>query len=360
MTDRTLDLVTDQTLDLLVVGAGPTGIAVGAAAVQRGLETLLVDQGPLCASLQAYPTDLIFFTTRERLEIADVPFSIPEVKPNRRQALVYYREVVKRHEVPLALYEPVEAVERLDPSDPRAADGARFVVRSHPASGGPSDGHVRLARAVALATGYFWNPNRLGVPGEGLPWVRSRYVEPYADFGRRVVVVGGGNSAAKTALDLWRNDARVTLIHRRSELKPTIKYWIRPDIDNRIAEGAIDARFSSRVVAFRDGDGATERGVEIDGPEGPSFVPADVAYVLIGYVPDVELQRGAGVEVDDESAIPTFEPTTCESNVPGLYIAGTLQAGRFTNRLFIENSRDHGERIVAHLEAHLSTVGSAV
>lgn len=362
--------MTDPTLDLLVVGAGPTGIAVGAAAVQRGLETLLVDQGPLCASLQAYPTDLIFFTTRDRLEIADVPFSIPEVKPNRRQALVYYREVVKRHRVPLALYEPVEAVERLDPSDPRASDGARFLVRSRPASDGSPGGRVRLARAVALATGYFWNPNRLSVPGEDLPWVRSRYLEPYADFGRRVVVVGGGNSAAKTALDLWRNDARVTLVHRRPELKGTVKYWIRPDIDNRIAEGSVDARFSSRVVAFRDGDGDGggdgggerwgERGVEIEGPDGPSFIPADVAYVLIGYRPDTELQRGAGVEVDEETAIPTFEPDTCESNVSGLYIAGTLQAGRFTNRLFIENSRDHGERIVAHLAAHLRDVGATV
>lgn len=345
--------MSETVLDLVVVGAGPTGIAVAAAAVRRGLAVLTVDQGPLCASLQSYPIDLVFFTTRERLEIADVPFTIPESKPTRRQALVYYREVVKRHGVPLALYEPVERVETL--SAP-AGDGARFLVHSRPAAGA----RTLRARAVALATGYFWNPQRLGVPGEDLPWVETIYREPYAHFGQRVLIVGGGNSAAKTALDLWRNDAQVTLVHRRAELKPTIKYWIRPDIDNRIEEGSIDARFESRVVAFRDGDGTTPRGAEIEGPGGRDFVACDAAYLQIGYVPDVELQRAAGVEVDGETAIPAFDPETCESNVPGLYIAGTLQAGRFTNRIFIENSRDHGKKIVDHLERRLGGSGRAV
>ncbi len=339
--------MSEPVLDLLVVGAGPTGIAVGAAAVRRGLATLVVDQGPLCASLQAYPTDLTFFTTRERLEIADVPFAIPEVKPNRRQALVYYREVVKRHGVPLALHERVERIEPLNAEGAGSPgpDGERFAVHS------VRDGLPRLrrARAVALATGYFWNPRRLGVPGEDLPWVTSRYVEPYAHFGDRVVVVGGGNSAAKTALDLWRNDARVTLVHRRDQLKESVKYWIRPDIDNRIGEGSIAARFSSRVVAFEDGADRESRGVRIDGPDGPELLGADAAYVLIGYVPDSALQRAAGIEVDPDSLIPTFDPETCESNVPGLYIAGTLQAGRFTNRIFIENSRGDGRKIVDHL-----------
>jgi len=345
--------LSDRVLDLAIIGAGPTGIAVAAAAVRRGLDVLAVDQGPLCASLQAYPTDLVFFTTRERLEIADVPFTIPESKPNRRQALVYYREVVKRHGVPLALYEPVDRVETL--ASP-AADGARFLIHSRPAAGP----RTLRARAVALATGYFWNPRRLEVPGEDLPWVRTIYSEPYAHFGQRVLVVGGGNSAAKTALDLWRNDAEVTLVHRRAELKSTVKYWIRPDIDNRVAEGSIDARFDSRVVAFHDGDGSAPRSAEIDGPGGRDIVPCDAVYVLIGYVPDVELQRAAGVEVDEETAIPVFDPETCESNVAGLYIAGTLQAGKFTNRIFIENSRDHGKKIVDHLERQLRGAGRAV
>jgi thioredoxin reductase (NADPH) len=338
--------MSDDVLDLLVVGAGPTGIAVGAEATRRGLATLVVDQGPLCASLQAYPTDLVFFTTRERLEIAGVPFTVPEVKPNRRQALVYYREVVKRHGVPLALY---ETVERVEPAA-GAGDGARFVVRT------VKDGLVRerRARAVALAIGYFWNPRRLGVPGEELPWVRWRYVEPYAHFGQRVMIVGGGNSAAKTALDLWRNGVEVVLVHRRAALKDGVKYWIRPDIDNRIAEGSIEARFDSVVSAFESGGASGGvRGARVDGPAGSELVPVDVAYVLIGYHPDVELQRRAGIEIEPDSLIPTFDPETCESNVPGLYVAGTVQAGRFTDRIFIENSRDHGARIVDHLSGHL-------
>ncbi len=348
-------------LDLLIVGAGPTGIAVGAEAKRRGLSTLLVDQGPLCASLQAYPADLEFFTTRERLEIAGVPFTVPEVKPNRRQALVYYREVVKRHEVPLALYEKVETVEPIGEAEEGGGgdrnDRSRFVVRSL------GDGRVRerRARAVALATGYFWNPVLLGVPGEDLPWVLTRYVEPYPHFGRRVVVVGGGNSAAKTALDLWRNDAIVTLVHRRGAVKESVKYWILPDLENRIAEGSIAARFESRVVAFEDAagpDGAGHgRRVVIDGPNGREALPVDTVYLQIGYAPDVEIQRRAGVSVDPETLIPDFDPETCESNVPGLYIAGTLQAGRFTDRIFIENSRDHGARIVDHLKAVLRSSG---
>jgi thioredoxin reductase (NADPH) len=338
-----------EVLDLLVVGAGPTGIAVGAEATRRGLATLVVDQGRLCASLQAYPTDLVFFTTRERLEIAGVPFTVPEVKPNRRQALVYYREVVKRHRVPLALFERVESVEPVD----GGGDGARFVVRTI------KDGLVgeRRARAVALAIGYFWNPRRLGVPGEELPWVHWRYVEPYPHFGQRVLVVGGGNSAAKTALDLWRNDAQVVLVHRRAALKDGVKYWIRPDIDNRIAEGSIEARFESVVTAFEDGGASGGvRGARVTGPGGSERVPVDVAYVLIGYHPDVELQRRAGIEIDPDTLIPTFDGETCESNVPGLYVAGTVQAGRFTDRIFIENSRDHGARIVDHLERRLREV----
>lgn len=358
-------------LDLLIVGAGPTGIAVGAEAKRRGLSTLLVDQGPLCASLQAYPADLEFFTTRERLEIAGVPFTVPEVKPSRRQALVYYREVVKRHGVPLALYETVESVERVataeaeaeeggggdggraEEGDGRDRDGTRFLVRSL------KDGRVRerRARAVALATGYFWNPIRLGVPGEELPWVLTRYVEPYPFFGRRVAVIGGGNSAAKTALDLWRNDAVVTLIHRRRAVKDSVKYWIKPDLENRIAEGSIAARFESRVTAFRDATGAPgddrHRHVLLETPDGPEELPVDTVFLQVGYTPDVAIQRGAGVEIDPETLIPSYDPETCESNVPGLYIAGTLQAGRFTDRIFIENSRDHGDRIVDHLKKTL-------
>lgn len=332
--------------DLLVVGAGPTGIAVGAEARRAGLDVLLVDQGPLVASLQAYPADLEFFTTRERLEIAGVPFTVPDVKPNRRQALVYYREVVKRHQVPLALYEEVTAL---------VPEGDGFRVDS------VKDGlaRQRRARAVAVATGYFWWPNRLGVPGEDLPWVLQRYVEPYPHFDQDVVVVGGANSAVKTALDLWRNGARVTLVHRGPAVRKSVKYWLRPDFENRVEEGSIAVRFESRVRAFHAAAAAADgsrRGsqVEIEGPGGVERLPADAAYVLIGYSPDTTLLERAGVEIDPASLVPAYDPESCETNVPGLYVAGTVQAGRRTNKIFIENSRDHGARIIAHLKLRLA------
>lgn len=321
------------TPDVLVVGAGPTGIAVAAELVRAGATVLLLDQGPLCASLQAYPTDLEFFTTRERLEIAGVPFAIPEVKPSRRQALVYYREVVRRYDLPLALEEKVLAIER---------EGQGFALTSE------RDGLVRRRRtgAVVVATGYFTHPRRLAVPGVDEPWVHHRYLEPYAHFDQRVVLVGGGNSAAKIALDLWRNGARVTLVHRRTDFKGSLKYWIRPDLDNRLAEGSIAARFETVVTGFETG---TEgRRVHLLGPHGPETLEADAVYVQIGYEPDPSLLLAAGVRVDPESRVPEFDETTCETGVPGLYVAGTVQAGIHTNRLFIENSRDHGTKIAAH------------
>jgi bacillithiol disulfide reductase len=327
-----------EILDLLVIGAGPTGIAIGAEARMAGLSVLLVDRGPLTAAIQGYPTFMEFFTTRDRLEIAGIPFAIPEDKPTRRQALVYYRSVVDRYGVPLALYEDALPVER---------EGELFRVRTRPVLGGGE--RVRRSRAVALATGYFINPCRLGVPGEDLPWVSSRYKEAYPHFAQDVVIVGGGNTAAEAALDLWRNGARVTLVHKNAAVRPGVKYWLKPDVENRIAEGSIASRFESRVKAF-----LPEGAVEIAGPGGPEVLPAQAAYVLIGYRPDAEFERRCGVEVDPETLIPSYDPETCESNVPGLYIAGTLQAGRWTDRIFIENSRDHGPKIVAHLKTRLA------
>ncbi|HEX6864864.1 MAG TPA: NAD(P)-binding domain-containing protein, partial [Thermoanaerobaculia bacterium] len=207
------------------------------------------------------------------------------------------------------------------------------------------------ARAVAVATGYFGNPRRLGVPGEDLPWVSTRYKEAYPHYRQDVVIVGAGNTAAEAALDLWRNGARVTLVHRGPHVKPGVKYWVKPDIENRIEEGSIAARFNSLVCAFREGGG-----VEIQGPNGAELLPAQAAYVLVGYTPEVELLQRAGVRIDPESLEPAYDPATCESNVPGLYVAGTIQAGRRTDRIFIENSRDHGPLIVEHLVKRLAQV----
>ena len=328
----------NETLDLIVVGAGPTGIAIGAEARRQGLSVLLVDKGPLTAAIQGYPTFMEFFTTRDRLEIANVPFSIPDVKPTRRQALAYYRMVVEHYDIPIALYEEVQEVRK---------EGDEFTVHTRRMQGP----RTLRARSVALATGYFFNPRRLGVPGEDLPWVAHNYKEPYQHFGQDVVVVGAGNTAAEAALDLWRNSVRVTLIHRGTGVKAGVKYWVKPDMENRIEEGSIPALFNSQVRAF-----LPEGGVELLTPEGPRALPAQAAYVLIGYQPDADFERRCGVEVDPETLIPVHDPETCESNVPGLYVAGTLQAGRWTDRIFIENSRDHGPKIVAHLKSRLAAV----
>ena len=327
-------------LDLLVVGAGPTGIAIGAEAIRRGVGVLVMDRGPLTAAIQGYPTFMEFFTTRDRLEIADIPFTIPDDKPTRRQALSYYRMVVDRYQIPLALYEEVLEIRKEDKS------GEGFAISST----GRQGARELRARAVAVATGYFGNPRRLGVPGEDLPWISLRYKEAYPHYRQDVVIIGAGNTAAEAALDLWRNGARVTLVHRGPHVKPGVKYWVKPDIENRIEEGSIASRFNSLVCAFREG------GVETQGPNGLELLPAHAAYVLVGYTPEVDLLQRAGVRIDPESLEPAYDPATCESNVPGLYVAGTIQAGRRTDRIFIENSRDHGPLIVDHLARRLAQV----
>lgn len=319
-------------LDLLVVGAGPTGIQLGAEARRAGLSTLLVDRGPLVAALIDYPVEMRFFTTADRLEIAGVPFPLVEDKPSRNQAIAYYQGIARSFDIPLALREEVRAIEPL-------AEGG-FRVVSHGAEGAVE----RQARAVAVATGYFGNPLRLGVPGEDLPWVHPRYREPWGHFGEPVVVVGAGNSGAEAALDLFRHGARVTLVHRSSAPKATVKYWVRPDLENRIAEGSIAARFDSRVEAFE-----SPGRVIVRGPGGREAIAASAAYVLIGYEPETDLLSRAGVRIDAETLVPEFDPATCETNVRGLYVAGTIQAGRETHRIFIENSREDGPRIVGHL-----------
>lgn len=329
-----------EPLDILIVGAGPTGIAVGADAVRAGLSVLLVERGALTDAILNFPTYMTFFTTRDLLEIADVPFAIPEDKPDRRQALSYYRAVAAHYRLPLALHEQVQWARR---------EGEPFAVETMT----PAGPRRRLARSVVLATGYFGDAKVLGVPGEDLSWVHSRYREPLLHFGEKVVVVGGGNSAAEAALDLWRAGARVTLVHRGAAPKPTVKYWLKPDLENRIAEGAIDARFGARVTGFENasggagGDSALGR-VLIETGAGHERLAADAVYVLLGYRPDSELQRRCGVSVDPSTLVPAHDAATCESNVPGLYIAGTLQAGADTGKIFIENSRDHGRRIVDH------------
>ena len=317
--------------DLLVVGAGPTGIAIGAEARRAGLDVILLERGPLTANLMGFPVYMRFFTTRDLLEIAELPFAVPDDKPDRRQALAYYRAVAAHYRLPVALHEEVR-------SAARGADGL-FEIETERAAGP----RTWRARAVALATGYFHRPRRLGVPGEEAPFVHQRYIEPYGHFGESVVIVGGGNSAVEAALEMWRAGVEVSLVHRREAVKPTVKYWVRPDFENRVEEGSIAALYETVVTGFGDGV------VELSGPDGATTLAADAVYVLIGYDVDADLERRCGVEVDAETSVPVFDPETCESNVPGLYVAGTLQAGNDLGKIFIENSREHGVRIVRHL-----------
>lgn len=331
-------------LDLLVVGAGPTGIAVGCEAIRAGFSVKVFDRGALTNSFLNYPTYLTFFTTRDRMEIAGIPLSIPEEKANRQQALAYYRAVATRFGIPLALHEEVLEARR-------AVDGTFCVsVRKHKQIG------THWSRAVVIATGYFDNPLKLDIPGMHSTWVKSFFREAYPHYGEDVLIVGGGNSACKTALDLWRNGARVTMVVRDQKFHESVKYWILPDIENRVREGSITAHMNSVVAEFtQEPRGAVIRkaGAWPGGDE--TFVAAEAAYVLIGYRPDETLLRNCGVEVDAKSLVPRFAPDTCETNVPGLYVAGTIQAGLDTDRVFIDNSRDHGTRIVAHLARRLKS-----
>jgi thioredoxin reductase (NADPH) len=314
--------------ELLVVGAGPAGLATAIAALQAGLDYEVVEKGVLVNSIFHFPRNMIFFTTPELLEIGGLPFVTPYEKPTQGEALRYYRRVTDTFRLNLALGEEVRAIER--------HDGAfRVLTRS---GAGPE--RSRPARQVVLATGYYDHPNRLDVPGEDLPHVSHYYAEPHAFYRKPVVVVGGKNSAAIAALDLYRAGARVTLVHRRPRLGESIKYWIKPDIENRIKEGAVAARFETRVVEIRP-----DR-VLLEGPGGREELAAEGVFLLTGYHPDVELFRRAGVHVDEATLKPEHDPATLESNVPGLYVAGAVVSGRETGRIFIENGRFHGEMIV--------------
>jgi thioredoxin reductase (NADPH) len=323
-------------LDLLIVGAGPAGLAAGIAAGQRDLRYLIVEKGALVNSLLHYPTDMVFFTTPELLEIGGVPLVSPYEKPTRQEALRYYRRVADAFGLEIALGEPVTAVRR-------GADGM-FRVTSQPKAGEPS---LRQAHFVVIATGAYDLPNRLDVPGESLPHVSHYYREPHPYYRRRVVIVGGKNSAAEAALNLYRSGVTVTLVHRGAGLGESIKYWVRPDIENRIKEGSIAARFSTRVVEI------TPDHVVVDGPDGRSAEPADGVLLLTGYRSDTALLKTAGAEIDDELGAPFHNPDTFETSVPGLFVVGACIAGSQSGRIFIENGRFHGDVAVRTIAQRL-------
>jgi len=327
--------------DLLIVGAGPAGLAAAIAAQQRQLDYQVLEKGVLVNSIARFPRYLIFFTTPDLLEIGGLPLVSPYEKPTRLEVLRYYRRVADAFELGIVYGETVLHVT----PGAEEVDGPVFAVETRSARGVR---RARHARAVVLAIGYYDHPNLLNVAGEDLPHVSHYYDEAHPFYQHRVVVVGGGNSAAETSLELYRAGATVTLVHRHAELKPTIKYWVRPDIENRIKEGSIAARFNTRVVEIRP----TE--VVVEGPEGRDELPADSVLLLTGYHADRDLLVRAGVRCDAVTARPDFDPVTFETNVPGLFLAGGVTSGRDTSGIFIENGRFHGDAVVKAIGERLA------
>jgi len=327
--------------DVLVIGAGPTGLACAIAAQEKGLRVVLVDKGCLTNSLFHYPAHMTFFTTPELLEIGNMPFSSPNQKPTRSEALEYYRKVAEHYKLDVRQYQNVDRVS--------GADGG-FTVHTTDQFGRKLE---HRARKLVVSTGYYDLPNYLGIPGEGLPKVKHYYNEPHPYFAQDVLVIGGKNSAAIAALDLWRHGARVTLVHRGAELHRHIKYWIKPDIENRIKNGEIAAHFNTTVSEI------TEDSVTLETLGGPKVLRNEFVFALTGYQPDFAFIEAMGVTLDaDNARCPVCNPATLESNVAGIYMAGVVVAGERTNEVFIENGRFHGDVIAADLANKL--IGAAV
>ena len=337
--------------DVLIAGAGPSGLATAIAARQRGLDYLIVERGVLVNSIFHFPVHMVFFTTPELLEVGGLPLVTPYDKPTRLEALRYYRRVVDTYGLQISVHEEVVSIERDDegvfavttrPTRPVTEPGRG------PSAVSESSRRVRHARAVVLAIGYYDLPNRLGIPGEDLPHVNHYYSDAHPYYQRRVVIVGGKNSAAEAALELFRGGAHVTLVHRHATLGDSIKYWVRPDIENRIREGSIAARFEAHLTEIRPTDVVIEQHGE------RVVLPADAVFLLTGYHPDAELMTRAGVRCDPDTLVPDLNQETFETNVPNLFLAGGAVAGRNTGSIFIENGRFHGEKIIAVLAERLA------
>jgi thioredoxin reductase (NADPH) len=326
-----------EIVDLLVIGAGPTGLACAIEAQRSGFTALLVDKGCLCNSLFHYPSNMTFFTTPELLEIGDMPFSSPNQKPNRNEALEYYRKVAEHYRLDIRQYETVDRVDGRD---------GNFTVHTMDRFGRMLQ---HCARKLVIATGYYDLPNYLGIPGEDLSKVKHYYHEPHPFYALDVLVIGGKNSSAIAALDLWRHGAKVTLVHRGAEMHRHVKYWILPDINNRVKNGEIKAYFSSNVTNIAEDD------VTLTTPTGVVKLANQFVFALTGYHPDFSFIEGLGVTLDKKKdRCPVCDPATLESNVPGIYLAGVIVAGERTNEIFIENGRFHGQLIAKDLRRKLT------
>ncbi len=321
-----------ESTDLLVIGAGPIGLAVGIAARQAGLPCVLLDRRTIVSTIERYPLGMTFFSTPERIEIGDIPFIASHEKPTRKDGLLYYRRVAEHYQLDIRPGQEVLEVTR---------DDRGFLVQVRR----PHDETTYRARAVVFATGYFDNPNYLGIPGEELPHVSHYFTEGHPYWHRRVVVIGAGNSSVDAALECWRAGATVTLVHFGEGFDRTVKAWVLPDIANRVKEGSIAVRWRSRVRAITP----TEVEIASDVSGAVECLPTDAVLAMTGYHADTSLLERLGVPVDPLTGIAMHDERTMETSVPGCYMAGVMASGNDANRLFIENSRAHGELIVRHV-----------
>ena len=331
-----MSAASEPVYDAIVIGAGPTGLACAIEIQQRDLSVILLEKGCLTNSLYHYPPHMTFFTTPELLEIGNLPMTSLNEKPNRTEALKYYRRVTQYFRLDVRQYERADRIE--------GQDGDFHVWTSHRVG---RTGHHR-ARKIVLSTGYYDLPNLLDIPGEALSKVMHYYREPHPYWDMDVAVIGGKNSAAIASLELFWAGARVTLIHREPQLSNSIKYWIKPNIENRLKKGEIAGYLSSTVEAI------TEDCIRVRTPDGEKWLKNDFVFALIGYHPDIEFLRHMGIEFDPATRRPKTNPDTLESDRPGVYLAGVLVAGMHTNEIFIENGRFHGAQIAKDMERRLT------
>jgi thioredoxin reductase (NADPH) len=311
-------------LDVLVVGGGPAGLSCAIEAIKSGFKVSVLEKGSVVDAIRRFPANLVWFSTPELLEIGGIPFVTSSFRPTRIDTLKYYQRVICHYGIDVLQFDPVTRVEK---------SGSGFLVSTE-------KGLKYRTENVVVATGYYDHPNRLDVPGEDLPHVKHYYEEPFAYFNRRVVIVGGRNSAVEAALDLYRNGSQVTLVHRGSRLSEGVKYWILPDIENRIKAKEIAVSFDSRVRKISPDRVSVIRGAS------SSDIEADAVFVLIGFHPDPGFLQGMGIRIDQTALAPTHNPETLETNVRGLFVAGSVVSGKNNNKIFVENGRLHGSRII--------------
>lgn len=313
------------TYDLIIIGGGPIGMACGIAAQKKGLNYLILEKGALVNSLFNYPLYMTFFSTAERLEIGNIPFSCIAPKPGRQEALEYYRNIHRHFSLNINLFEQVTTIKK-QPDN-------LFSIQTNKAA--------YSAKNVVIATGFYDIPIYLNVPGENLPKVRHYYKEGHEFAFRKIIVVGANNSSVDAALECWRKGADVTMVIRKGEINDRVKYWVKPDVENRIAEGSIKAYFYSEITAIR------EEAVDVITPDGPITIENDFVLALTGYRPNLEFLKNAGIAISNETTkTPQYNPDTMETNVKGLYLAGVVCGGLETHKWFIENSRIHADMII--------------